>query len=138
MILSNILLPFISLLASAAASNTSCCQTEAQVVNTEFHQRLLANYLSVWGGDLALAETVFHPDVVLHADRFPSSTGKSSDLIRVTNREEFVAFVQKARSGWKKYTFDPIKWTGNEYSLAIRWAMHGVLGSDFKQLPTSV
>ncbi|CAI7579153.1 hypothetical protein N7533_006577 [Penicillium manginii] len=111
----------------------SCCEPEHDSTK---NQRVLDDYLDIWSGNLTLAETVFHPDVVLHSDRFPSSTGKGSDLISVTNRDEFVAFVQRSRKGWKRYTFTPIRSTGDGESVAVRWAMHGVIGSNFTLFPT--
>lgn len=132
MIITKVLFLF-SFIIAPAIGFPSCCETE--LVNTR-NQRVLDDYLDVWSGNLALAETVFHPDVVLHSDRFPSSTGKGSDLISVTNRDEFVAFVQRSRKGWKRYTFTPIRSTGDKDSVAVRWAMHGVIGSNFRLFPT--
>lgn len=127
MIIGRALFLFSNILAPAVGL-PSCFEPE--LVSTK-NQRVLDDYLDVWSGNLALAETVFHPDVVLHSDRFPSSTGKGSNLISVTNREQFVAFVQRSRKGWKRYTFTPIRSTGDKDAVAVRWAMHGVIGSNF-------
>jgi hypothetical protein len=134
MIISKVIFRFSFILAPAVGL-PSCCETG--FVNTK-NQRLLDDYVDVWCGNLALVEKVFHPDVVLYSDRFPSSTGKGRNLISFTNRDEFVTFVQRSRKGRKRYTFTPIRSTGDEDSVIVRWAMHGVIGSNFTLFPTGV
>ncbi|KAJ5890134.1 hypothetical protein N7504_010944 [Penicillium tannophilum] len=97
---------------------------------------MLNQYISVWDGDLSLVKSTFHPDVRLFSDRFPSSTGNGSTLTAVTNRDEFAAFIENARVGWGKYTFDPIRWVSNGHQIAVRWKMEGILGSNFTRFPT--
>ncbi|KAJ5963850.1 uncharacterized protein N7479_003726 [Penicillium vulpinum] len=82
------------------------------------------NYITVWGGSLLLIDTSFHPDVVLFVDSFPSASGNGSSATNVTNRNEFTAFVERSRT------------VAADHSVAVRWIMHGVLGSNFKLFPT--
>lgn len=71
-----------------------CC--EAGLLRTKYHQQILGDYLSARRGNMNLAEIVFRPDIVLLSDRLPSTTGKGSGLISDTNRNTFIAFVQKS------------------------------------------
>lgn len=96
-------------------------------------QGLADNYLSLWGGKLSLVDSVIHPKISLIADRLPSSVG--SDVIQVGNIDEYVAFVQKSRDGWKKYNFDVIHMVGNGNQMAIRWKMNGITSANMT-LPT--
>lgn len=112
----------------------SCCR--ADITSSAYHDRLLENYIAVWGGDLSLIGTIFHPDVVLYLDRFPSKSGKGSTVTHVTNRTELVAFVERSRGGWKEYRFEPIRSVAADHSIAVRWEMHGILGSNFTLFQT--
>lgn len=109
----------------------SCCVKD--IGSFEFQQNLANNYLKMWGGDLKIAEQILHKDLVMHADRLPSANG--SDLLRVTSREGFEAFIQKSRTGWSKYWFDLTYWVGNGNQMALRWKMNGIVGKEMP-LPT--
>ncbi|KAH6995169.1 hypothetical protein EDB80DRAFT_877044 [Ilyonectria destructans] len=98
-------------------------------------QGLADNYLSLWGGELSLVDSVIHPKISLIADRLPSSVG--SDIIQVGNIDEYVAFVQKSRAGWKEYNFDVIHMVGNGNQMAIRWKMNGITSANMT-LPTTL
>ncbi|CRL18414.1 unnamed protein product [Penicillium camemberti] len=119
---------------SGALAGSSCCGVD--ITSCSYHERLLENYIAVWGGNLSLIDTVFHPDVVLFADSFPSASGKGSSATHITNRNEFAAFVKRSRTGWKEYYFEPIRTVAADHSIAVRWIMHGVLGSNFTLFPT--
>ncbi|KAJ5692001.1 hypothetical protein N7462_001424 [Penicillium macrosclerotiorum] len=125
----------LSLLAvpSTLASQCSC---RDDITTKVYHQHILNNYLAVWGGKFSLINTTFHPDMVVFSDRFPSSTGNGSTLTRVTNRDEFTAFVKKSRNGWKEYSFTPIQFVANDDAMAVRWKMNGILGANFTLFPT--
>lgn len=120
-----------SMLALPSALASSCCRDD--ITTSAFHERLLKNYLAVWDGDLSLINATFHPDVVLHSDRFPSTTG--STIIQVNNRAQYKAFVERSRSGWESYTFDPIHSVAADHSVAVRWIMNGIIGN-FTLFPT--
>lgn len=119
---------------SNAHASSACCKGYAK--DGRHQETILSNYLAIWGGDLSLMDTTFHPDVVLSSDRFPSSSGNGSDLTVVTNRTQFSAFVQRSRNGWEKYTFEPIHSLYDVNSIAVRWKMNGVLGANFTLFPT--
>ncbi|CAI7567245.1 unnamed protein product [Penicillium glandicola] len=120
--------------SSGALAGSSCCGPD--ITSRAYHARLLDNYIAVWGGNLSLIDTVFHPDVVLFVDSFPSANGNGSTVTHVTNRDEFTAFVERSRTGWKEYYFEPIRTVAADYSIAVRWKMHGILGSNFTLFPT--
>ncbi|KAJ5626446.1 hypothetical protein N7528_003873 [Penicillium herquei] len=122
--------------SSATATEDACSSCRHDVTTNSYHEHILNNYLAVWDGDLSLLKSTFHPDVVLYSDRFPSSTGNGSDATVITNREEFAAFVERARNGWDSYTFNPITWVGGGHSVVVRWKMEGVLGSNFTLFET--
>ncbi|KAJ5369296.1 uncharacterized protein N7496_009056 [Penicillium cataractarum] len=115
-------------------ASSACCRGYAK--DGSHQETILSNYLAIWGGDLSLMDTTFHPDVALSSDRFPSSSGNGSDLTVVTNRTQFTAFVEKSRNGWESYTFDPIHSLYDDSSIAVRWKMNGVLGANFTLFPT--
>lgn len=129
-----IALSIISTTSYATSTGESCCRSD--VTSSSYHRHMLNQYISVWDGDLSLVKSTFHPDVKLFSDRFPSSTGNGSTLTAVTNRDEFAAFIENARVGWEKYTFDPIRWVSNGHQIVVRWKMEGILGSNFTRFPT--
>lgn len=90
-----------------ALAGPSCCR--ADITSSAYHDHLLENYIAVWGGNLSLIGTIFHPDVVLYIDRFPSKSGKGSTVNHVTNRTELTAFIERSRGGWKEYRFEPVR-----------------------------
>ncbi|VUC30696.1 unnamed protein product [Clonostachys rosea] len=114
-------------------ANSSCCRKDLN--SNEYHKELSTNYLNMWSGNLTIAETILHPDLTMYADRLPSANG--SDLIRVTTRDEFVAFIGKSRTGWQKYWFDMIHWVGTGDKLAMRWKMNGLVGENMA-IPTTL
>ncbi|KAJ5114164.1 hypothetical protein N7456_002698 [Penicillium angulare] len=125
---------FLLFTEAASATADSCCKSD--IVSSAHHERILNNYLAIWNGDLSLVKSVFHPDVVLFSDRFPSSTGNGSEITGVTNRAEFASFVTRSRTGWASYEFTTIRSVSSGYDIAVRWKMDGVLGKNFTLFPT--
>ncbi|CAI6089555.1 unnamed protein product [Clonostachys chloroleuca] len=110
-----ILLTPTTLAAPKTSTNSSCCRKDLN--SNEYHKELSTNYLSMWSGDLTIAETILHPDLVI--------------------RNEFVAFIQKSRTGWQNYWFDMIHWVGTGDKLAMRWKMNGLVGENMA-IPTTL
>lgn len=90
----------------------------------------------MWAGNMSLIDSVFHSDVELYVDRFPSRTGKGSSETRAKNRKELTSFVTRSRAGWDEYYFEPIRTVAADHTIAARWIMHGILGPNFKTFQT--
>ncbi|KAJ6001191.1 hypothetical protein N7481_001600 [Penicillium waksmanii] len=116
------------------AAGFACCRDD--ITTKEFHDALLHKYTAMWAGNLSLIDDIFHPNVELHVDRFPSRTGKGSTATHVTNRTGLKDFITRSRAGWDEYYFQPIRTVAAEHTIAARWIMHGILGADFKTFPT--
>ncbi|KAJ5118912.1 hypothetical protein N7448_010619 [Penicillium atrosanguineum] len=117
-----------------AIAGPSCCRDD--ISSAAYHDHILNNYIAIWAGDSSLIGSTFHSDVVLEIDRFPSASGKGSSIIHVSNRTQMTAFVERSRSGWKEYYFEPISSVAANFSIAVRWRMHGVMGSNFTSFST--
>lgn len=116
-------------------ASTTCC--EARSFATQSHlEHISHNYLDIWNGNLALINTTLSPAISVHADRFPSPTGVGSVQLTISSSTDFAAFVERARSGWEKYTFVPYKWIGAGNEIAVRWRLEAIMGSDFALIPT--
>jgi SnoaL-like domain len=103
--------------------------------NSPEHLALIKdNYLDVWNGNLTLLNETFAPVLQFHGDRFPS--GNTSTLLGINTREDFLAFVERARAGWDQYEFKVHAWVGHENHIAVRWIMDGILGQNYSLAPT--
>ncbi|CRG91335.1 hypothetical protein PISL3812_08383 [Talaromyces islandicus] len=100
-------------------------------------KQILANYLSIWNGNLSLLDATLSPTISFNADRFPSPKG-GSEAFNITTREEFRGFVLRSRTGWDKYEFKVYSWTGHENHIAVRWKLDAVIGANFTALPTTL
>jgi hypothetical protein len=133
------LIKFSGLLAAIilAFSNFSTALTTSY--NTQAHyEHMLSNYLNIWNGDLSLVDSTFSSTISVHADRFPSPTGKGSVPLNIASSATFEAFVRRARDGWDRYAFVPYKWVGGDNNIAVRWMLDGIVGANFTLFPTYV
>ena len=125
----------VGLLSLCSAVMAECICKE-DITSAEHHAEIAQNYLDVWNGNLGLVNSTFSSDVVVHADRFPLATGNGSAFLSINSRQDFVAFVERSRTGWDEYGFDLYKSAGQDLNVAIRWVMNGVVGANFTLLPT--
>lgn len=92
------------------------------------------NYLAIWDGNLTLINSTFAPIIDFHADRFPS--GNTSSLLSISTREDFLAFVERSRTGWEQYEFKVHAWVANGNHIAVRWMMDGIIDENYTLAPT--
>lgn len=118
----------------AISSAASCCNPHAA---TQKQRDLIANnYLNIWNGDVSLIDSTFSPEISVHADRLPSSTGVGSDVLNITTSQGFRDWVTKSRSSWDQYNFIKYKSAGEGHNIAIRWTLDGIIGANFTMAPT--
>lgn len=118
----------------ALSSAAVCCNPHAA---TQKQRDLIAdNYLNLWNGDFSLINSTFSPQISIHADRLPSSTGVGSDPLDITTSQGFLDWVKKSRTGWDKYSFIKYKSAGEGHNIAIRWSLDAVIGANFTMVPT--
>jgi hypothetical protein len=118
----------------AISSAASCCNPHAA---TEKQRDLIANnYLNIWNGDVSLIDSTFSPEISVHADRLPSSTGVGSDVLNITTSQGFRDWVTQSRSSWDQYNFIKYKSASEGHNIAIRWTLDGIIGANFTMAPT--
>ncbi|CEJ95216.1 hypothetical protein VHEMI10711 [[Torrubiella] hemipterigena] len=112
---------------------TPCCAQQGKAR----HEKVISQYLRCWGGEFDLMNSTFAPDVHLYQDRLPTANG--SEASNLVNRQEFLAFIKRSRTGWEKYGFEVIFWAGDENKIAIRWRLAAIMGPDFPpKIPTNL
>lgn len=118
----------------AIASAATCCNPRAA---TQKQRDLIANnYLNIWNGDISLIDSTFSPEISVHADRLPSSTGVGSDVLNITTSRGFRDWVTKSRNSWDQYNFIKYKSAGEGHNIAIRWTLDAIIGANFTMAPT--
>ena len=103
-----------------------------------YNKKMVDNYLAVWQGEYQLLDSTFMPGMELIADRFPSPAGfgNGSTPKDIHTSEEYLDFIKLARAGWDGYSFDVLRWAGNDHEIAVRWRLNAVMGSNFTTFPT--
>lgn len=112
---------------SGLSAASSCCGIAP---DQEYHKTMIDLYLQAWNGDYSQVNRTFDPSIHIYLDRILIANGSMS--YSVQSREEVPGFMQQARQGWDKYSFEPVRWTdGDGYNLAVRWKFNGVMGAHF-------
>lgn len=124
--------------AMQTQGTSASSRSHKRAASHEHQQSVISNYLKLWNGDSSVVDSVLSPRLSLHADQFPSPTGEGSVPIEVDSSEEFLAFVQRSRTGWEKYNFEVYKSAAQGNNIAIRWRLEAVMGANFTLVPRYV
>jgi hypothetical protein len=123
-----------SLLSLTVRAAPACCAKEFNI-DAAYRQQVADQYLSMWGGEVALADELLSESVHLYVDRHPGPNGTVP--VPGNNREDFKAFLGYSRNGFDKFAFEKVYFAGDQLNVAVRWKMNGILGN-FTNAPTAL
>ncbi|UNI24808.1 hypothetical protein JDV02_010528 [Purpureocillium takamizusanense] len=112
----------------ALANPTSRCRKTNKMPSRQELTQTRDDYLTLWGGDLSLADRVLFQDVKLNIDRPPSANGSAP--VVANDPGAFVNFVKFAHAGWETSEFKVIHWVAEGHNIAIRWKAEAIMGKD--------
>jgi hypothetical protein len=125
---------FVAALASTGYAD-KCCS--GRFTTHEHHEKILQNYVDIWGGDLSIVNSTLASNLTLQIDRFPTGSHGSIQIgPSINSPAAFSSFVQSTRAGFDDYNVFVQKWAGEGNYISLRWTIKAVLGADFKAVPT--